>query len=104
MASRSKIKKLMKIWEEKVIHTHQQNVSLYVKSAVGVVLELLGLAAVNVVPPITDQSDLIKKLKKDKKCCWNQLQHTSIATHITSLNLFSILKPIEQIHVILFTE
>ena len=80
----------MRILEEKVIFTHQQNVSFYVKSAVGVVLELLGLTAVNVVPSITDQSDLIKKLKKDKKCYRNQLQHTSIATHITSLHLFSI--------------
>ena len=40
----------------------QQDVSFLVQTAVGVILELARLAAVNVPEPITDQSDLVEQL------------------------------------------
>jgi hypothetical protein len=50
-------------WDlENVKKPDQKNESFLVQTAVGVVVKCFLLAAVNVVPPITDQGDLIKKL------------------------------------------
>ena len=41
---------------------YQKMLAIGVEATVGVVGELVGLAAVNVVPPVADQSDLVKEL------------------------------------------
>ena len=42
----------------------QKDESFLVETAVGVVLECLGLAAVNVDEPVADESDLVEELQK----------------------------------------
>ena len=46
-----------------VILVVQQDISFLVQTAVGVILELLRLAAVNVPEPVTDQGDLVEQLQ-----------------------------------------